>query len=421
MKKTKSKIIGLKDVKKFLNKKESDKLKNISDFNLKQDYIFKIMFDKLTEFHEINKQLKVKFKKYDINFLAWFKKIIDNMAESIWIWDKFERTIYANPNFRKMVKWKLKDMIWEKSYVFWDEESIKTVKNNNKLRKKNRKTTYYWYIKDSNWDLTPVRLTWIPFVNWWTVWIMTDLREIDKIKKEKEFYENIDKIKNEFLSIASHEIKSPLTTIKYYLSTLIEWYYWKLNIKTLDIIHRVSQVNERIIFLINDLLDIQNIESWKIELNKSQVWVNALLNEIFDEYSVIWRQHSIKLMLEIKNNKDLSVFSDKNKLRQVIVNLISNAFKFTEEWWIVKLKCRLEWWERLIFEVSDTWIWIHKKDFDKIFEKFWRVHLWDTKIQKSTWLWLPICRDMVKILWGNLTLKSKIWVWSTFRFMLKLK
>jgi len=128
----------------------------------------------MTDMREYKKQLSI------------HTRLIENMAEAVWMWDKNEKTIYANPCFCKLVWYELEEILWKESYMFWDEESSKTVKNTNaQKRKKWESSSYYWNLITKSGKIIPVHLNGTP-VEWgWTIGIMTDLREL-KAKEESE-------------------------------------------------------------------------------------------------------------------------------------------------------------------------------------------------------------------------------------------
>lgn len=117
-----------------------------------------------------------------------YKQLLENMAEAVWMGDKDEKTLYANPKFCKLVEYPLEDIIGQESYVFWDEESRKVVRKNNKLkRQKGQSSSYLWNLLTKSWKKIPVELHGTPIPGGGTIGIMTDLRAL----KEKEAQEKI--------------------------------------------------------------------------------------------------------------------------------------------------------------------------------------------------------------------------------------
>lgn len=128
----------------------------------------------MTDMREYKKQLSV------------HTRLIENMAEAVWMWDKHEKTIYANPRFCKLVGYDLEEIVGKESYIFWDETSANTVKEtNNSKRKKWESSSYYGNLVTKQGEIIPVHLNGTSVEWWWTIGIMTDLREL-KAKEESE-------------------------------------------------------------------------------------------------------------------------------------------------------------------------------------------------------------------------------------------
>ncbi len=118
-----------------------------------------------------------------LNTDAVYKKLIENMNEAVWVWDEQERTVYANPKFCSLLGYTLEEIIWEESYIFWDEESKKRVQEENtKKRKKWESSSYEWNLLTKSWEKIPVLLSGTPLPDGGTIGIMTDLSQL----KEKE-------------------------------------------------------------------------------------------------------------------------------------------------------------------------------------------------------------------------------------------
>lgn len=117
-----------------------------------------------------------------------YKKLIEHMEEAVWIWDRDERSLFANEKFCKLVWYSMEEVLWKKSYDFWDEDSVKKVKKiNNKDRKKWISSSYSWNLLTKKWKKIPVILNGTPLPDGWSIGIMTDLTKV----KEKEHQEKI--------------------------------------------------------------------------------------------------------------------------------------------------------------------------------------------------------------------------------------
>ena len=228
----------------------------------------------------------------------------------------------------------------------------------------------------------------------------------------------LDKKKDEFLNIASHELRTPMTTIKGYISMLIDWDIWVIDEEAKKYLNRVYKDSQRLILLINDMLDISKIESWKMEFNFDLININKLLEHVILDMQLIAKEKNIEIVSDITYN-DLFIYTDLHRLRQVFVNIIWNAVKFTNNFWKIEI-ISFVLNKKLIIIIKDNWIWIKKEDIPRIFEKFSQVNNSLTREIGWTWLWLPISLDIIKKLKWNLFVESELWVWSQFKIILPI-
>lgn len=361
-----------------------------------------------------------KIKQKDLE-LEKYKRILDCMSESVWMWDAEENTIYANPNFCNLLWYTLEEMLGRKSYDFWDEESIRTVQKNNLRRKKWETSKYEWLLKAKDWTLIPVFLSWTPVPGGWTVWIMTDLREVKSLRQVEEELKALNKTKDEFISIVWHELRTPLTAIKWYLSMILDWDMWELNEIMKRSLEHSYDSTARLIELVNDVLSVSKIESWNMTYYMEDVQIINIIDWAYKDIKLEAERKWIRLKLDIVDNSDKIIVNvDENKLKQVILNLLTNALKFTKSWWIITIKLEKQNNE-VIVSIIDTWEWIPEDKLDSLFEKFTQV---ESALQRNntSWLWLglAIAKNFIDKFDWVISVESKIWVWSRFYFKLKI-
>ena len=232
----------------------------------------------------------------------------------------------------------------------------------------------------------------------------------------------MSKNKNEeFISIVWHELRSPLTSIRWYISMILEWDMWDISDEARKALNHCYDSSVRLITLVNDVLALSKIESWKMEYYKKDIWITELLKLIYNDVFLEVENKKVTLEIEIdKNLKDKSINIDSDKLRQVFINLINNAVKFTDVWWKITLKAsKIK--NKVKFEVIDNGIWIPKEKIKTIFEKFSQIES-SMQRQNTNWLgiWLALCKNFIKDFWSEIKVKSKIWEWSNFSFELNL-
>lgn len=355
----------------------------------------------------------------NINFwnLEIYKEIVDHMTECIWIWDKNSTTIFTNNIFCELTWYSLKEVIWKNYSFFWNDESNKIIKELNLDNKINRK--YEATLKTKNWKTIPVLCSWSKTQNWGMVLTISDLRKLKSLQEVEQNLIEINKTKDEFISIVWHELRTPLTSIRWYLSMILEWDMWEINPEIEKSISHTYDSSVRLIKLVNDVLSIGKIESWKMEYYIKKYSVENIVNSVYKDVQLEMENNKINFKVEIEENiKEKIIETDKDKLKQILLNLLSNALKFTKSGWIIRLKVTKNNWKTK-FEVIDTWVGIPKNKLNILFNKFSQVEsIMQRHNTSGLWLGLAISKNFIKALWSNIYVESIEWEWSNFYFEL---
>jgi len=188
-----------------------------------------------------------------------------------------------------------------------------------------------------------------------------------------EAYENLlalNKMKDEFLTVASHELRTPMTIVKSYLWMLRQQKAGKLKKKQIEYLEKAMKGTQRMIDLINDMLNISKFEQGKVFFNIQQVNICKLIEEIISGFEIKLSTKNIYLKLD-DSCRDVFADIDKEKMRDVITNLIDNAIKFTESGG-VDINVETET-DKVIISIKDTGAGISKQDLPKLFHKFGRI------------------------------------------------
>lgn len=226
---------------------------------------------------------------------------------------------------------------------------------------------------------------------------------LNDITKEKE----VDRMKTEFISTTSHELRTPLASIKEAVSLVADETAGAVNAhqrKFLDIATRnINRLSE----LINSLLDLSKIESGKIELERSKVEINALAQEVIEDFISIAKEKKIALKMSLAEGLP-QIQVDHSKINQVLTNLVSNAFKFTETGTIT-VSVSFYGADKNFIEVSveDTGTGIEKKDFEKLFQKFQQLDSSLTRRVGGAGLGLAISKQIVELHGGKIWAESQ--------------
>jgi PAS domain S-box-containing protein len=217
------------------------------------------------------------------------------------------------------------------------------------------------------------------------------------ITKEKE----IEKSKNEFISIASHELKTPITAIKVFSQALEKRLAQKGDKKNLYFVTRINSQLNKITMLISDLLDVNKIEEGRLVLSKKKFKVNEMISKIVEEYQITLEKHTLIFDNAIESN----VYADEERIQQVLINLLSNAIKYSPEADRIVIRCVKEKGQ-VIISIQDFGIGIPKKDQRRVFDRYFRSDVKEGKNISGFGLGLYISAEIIKRHSG------KIWVQS---------
>jgi len=357
----------------------------------------------------------------ELKNLEIYKHIVDHMTESLWIWDSENTTIYTNDIFCKITGYTLEEIIWKNYSDFWDKKSNEKINKINSEKKVGTNIKYEATIKAKNWEKIPVLCSWTPTENGWTVLMISDLRELHSLKQVEQDLIKLNKTKDEFISIVGHELRTPLTSIRWYLSMILEWDMWELNPELERSLTHTFDSSVRLIKLINDVLSMWKIESWKMDYYIKEYTIRNIINSVFRDIHLEIEKKNIKFKIDYHDDlKETIIKTDKDKLKQIFLNLLTNALKFTEWWWKITLRISKNN-EKIRFEVIDTWVWIPASKLDVLFNKFSQVE--STMQRHNTswlWLWLAISKNFIKEFWSEIKVKSVEGKGSNFYFDLEI-
>jgi len=243
--------------------------------------------------------------------------------------------------------------------------------------------------------------------------IIGTVKALRDISKEVE----IDRMKTEFISVVSHELRTPLTSIKGYIDLILDGDTGEINELQRDFLGIVIQNSDRLNSLINDLLDIEKIETGKIVMKFVKISLSDLINTAVKTMKSTAENKGLKLISQIEEG--IEIYSDSDRIIQVLTNLISNAIKFTKKG-KVTVKAKLINGKSEII-VQDTGVGISKSDKKKLFTKFFRSDDEYTKEVGGTGLGLSIVKEIVEKHGGEIEVESELNKGSEFRVIIPLE
>ncbi|HUC90119.1 MAG TPA: PAS domain S-box protein [Patescibacteria group bacterium] len=239
------------------------------------------------------------------------------------------------------------------------------------------------------------------------------------VTKEKE----IDKAKTEFVSVASHQLRTPLGIVKWYLEVLQEESYIRHAPRTLrTYLDEIYKGNERVIALVRDLLSVSRIDQGLNKANPQSTDIIRLLKGVMDEMSVVSRKNKIKLHLAIEEPESLpAVCVDPLRLHEVLENLITNAIGYNHPGGSVEVAISRQAKDFLKIDVKDTGIGISDTDQKKLFTKFFRSAAGTTHKAEGSGLGLYVAQSYAKDWGGNINVQSEKGKGSVFSITLPIK
>jgi signal transduction histidine kinase len=229
----------------------------------------------------------------------------------------------------------------------------------------------------------------------------------------------LDQLKNKFLGIAAHDLRSPIGVIKSHVGLFLLGYLGTIDDSQRQVLQRMDKVCENMLNLINDLLDVSAIEAGHLELKTREVNLADYVREAHAANALLAGSKEIELALDLA--PDLPVMTmDPERINQVINNLITNAIKYSFPKTVITLRARVMGNEAVI-SVQDQGQGIPAGEVGKLFTDFGRTSVKPTGGEKSTGLGLAIVKRMVEAHGGRVWVESQVGVGSTFTFTLPIK
>ncbi len=242
----------------------------------------------------------------------------------------------------------------------------------------------------------------------------------ERIQEANEKLKQLDKLKDEFVSLASHELRTPMTVIKSYIWLLLEGKAGEMSEKQKTYLDRTYTSTNRLIGMVNDMLNISRIESGRLTIEAKPMDMAALITEVVGEMQPKALEQKIQLQFAQAQVALPNVFADRDKIKQVLINLIGNSLKFTPQNGGIALSCEQKD-GFIITHVKDTGQGIKAEDMEKLFRKFNMLgsNYLTKQTGQGTGLGLYLSKALVELQ------KGRIWVesegegkGSTFSFSL---
>ncbi|MBN1637572.1 MAG: two-component sensor histidine kinase [Ignavibacteriales bacterium] len=236
-------------------------------------------------------------------------------------------------------------------------------------------------------------------------------------QKEIEQFKKLEEYRKQFLANVSHELKTPIFNIQGYIETLIDGGIEDTSIRNEYLVKAAKNI-DRMINIIDDLEIISQIEDGKLNLEYRIFNLKELVLEVFDSFHKLALEKEISLYIKDGLDDSISVLADRDRIRQVLINLISNSIKYGSK----HGRTAVSWYdmdENILIEIADNGIGISKQHLTRVFERFYRVDKDRSRRQGGTGLGLAIVKHIIEAHNQTINIRSDLGKGTTFGFTLK--
>jgi len=248
------------------------------------------------------------------------------------------------------------------------------------------------------------------------------IEDMKEAKKELEAVnvklKELDRLKSIFLASMSHELRTPLNSIIGFTGIILMGMTGDISEEQRKQLTLVKNNAHHLLSLINDVLDISKIEAGKVELSIEEFSLNEVMNTIAASFSPQVRDKGIELLTDMASG--IHLVSDKRRVHQILMNLISNAVKFTDQG-SIRISARVSKEDQVEIRVSDTGVGIKPEAMQVLFQPFQQVDMSLTKKYEGTGLGLYLCKKLSGLLGGTISVQSRLGKGSEFTALLPVK
>jgi len=366
----------------------------------------------------------VKYQLFNLDFSNITDKIMYGLSDALILLSPDHKIKELNQATLRSLGYQREELIDHPIHIIFSEDDIKNSEFNEFLKQKIEDTDF---IRDIEKNFKTKHGMVIPFSmsislvkdNWGEIQgIIVIGRDITEHKKVMNEILNASQFKTDLMSSVSHELRTPLNSIIGFSDLLLEQVYGPLNDKQIDFLQDIKLSSEHLLNIINNILDITKIESGKLKLNYERINLSYLIYQIKTSLIPLYSTKNLDFNIKGLNSKT-NVYIDAIRFKEILYNLLSNAFKYTLEGSVaLKIIENENFWE---FKVIDTGIGIGKKDYNLVFKEFKRVSNPIVSSISGSGLGLSITKKLVNLHGGEITFSSELGKGTVFTFTIPKK
>lgn len=341
--------------------------------------------------------------------------ILQGIADGVVVFDNSDKAIMVNPSIEPLVMRPSNEILGMNLQQWLSQSDLVQRERETVLRSfldpsgsQDGKNKIQWGKKTLVISVAPVRIA--------------SGETIGKVAVFHDFTREaeVDRMKSDFVAMVSHELRTPLNSILGYADMLREGVYGKLEVRQVGIVERVMANTNKLLTIVNDLLDQAQIEAGRLSFHNRHFQPSELVDNVRAVMESLVQSKNLKLVLSISDEMPGLLYGDPQRLNQVLVNLTNNAVKFTEQG-NIQVRLYMVDQEHWAMEVSDTGTGIPADAQRYIFEPFRQVEMDVTRRPGGIGLGLTIVKRLVSMMQGEICLNSQVGVGSTFTVILPLK
>ncbi|MBI1216147.1 MAG: PAS domain-containing protein [Alphaproteobacteria bacterium] len=346
--------------------------------------------------------------------IAVQEETMDNLSEGIAVFGEDGRLKLINQSFAAM--WALSPeetsgsphiaQLVERTRAFFtdaDWPAMQQVILSNGLEREPRKGR----LERKNGTVLEYAVVPLPDGNILNTWFdITDTVKVEQALMEKNAaLEEAERLKTDFLANVSYQLRTPLNAIMGFAEMLNQQYFGKLNERQLEYTTSMIEAGQRLVSLVNDILDLSTIEAGYLKLYPTRIGVKGLIEQVAQLTEEWVRKQRLDIAIECKE-RDLSVVADERRLKQVLLNLISNAINYSPNGGTVTISAKSSG-ETLSLTVRDTGMGIPPEDLARVFTPFERINSKKTQRRSGAGLGLALVKNIIQLHGGTVSIDSQ--------------